>query len=331
VSADKGTWTGRLRESALEAFPPERLLPDRQPAYVASWAYVFGALSIGAFAVVLLSGAVLAVEGPAWWHGSNVGLFVNSTHLWSTEFFFMFMVVHLWAKFFMAAWRGRRKATWITGVLAFVISIAAAFTGYLSQQNFDSEWIGTQAKDGINSTGAGAFWNVLNFGQMLMWHIVLLPLVVAAIIGLHVLLVRRRGVVPPFAATQAQLAKAGLSFATSGLAPATTVLPQEPFLDVPIAQQPLLQEPMSQQTLVPEPLLQEPAAQPVLQEPTRQQPLVPEPLLQEPATQEPIVQRPVLSEPLLSEPLLDETSAAEPKADEPAAPEQLWHLPEDES
>ena len=100
---------------------------------------------------------------------------MNSIHLWSTEFFFMFMVVHLWAKFFMAAWRGRRKATWITGVLAFVISIATAFTGYLSQQNFDSEWIGTQAKDGINSTGAGAFWNVLNFGQMLMWHIVLLP------------------------------------------------------------------------------------------------------------------------------------------------------------
>ena len=89
------------------------------------------------------------------------------------------------------------------------ISIATAFTGYLSQQNFDSEWIGTQAKDGINSTGAGAFWNVLNFGQMLMWHIVLLPLVVAILIGIHVLLVRRRGVVPPFAPTEGQLAKAG--------------------------------------------------------------------------------------------------------------------------
>ena len=63
-------------------------------------------------------------------------------------------------------------------MLAFVVSIAAAFTGYVSQQNFDSQWISTQAKDGINSTGAGAFFNVLNFGQMLMWHIVLLPLVV---------------------------------------------------------------------------------------------------------------------------------------------------------
>jgi ubiquinol-cytochrome c reductase cytochrome b subunit len=76
--------------------------------------------------------------------------------------------------------------------------VAAAFTGYLSQQNFDSQWISSEAKDGINGTGAGALWNVLNFGQMLMWHIVLLPIGVAVIAGLHVLLVRKHGIVPPF-------------------------------------------------------------------------------------------------------------------------------------
>ena len=193
------TWTGRLRVRAVKALPPDKLLPDTQPAYVASWIYVFGALTLAAFAVVVLSGAVIALKGPAWWHVSSIGLFFNSMHLWSTELFFFFMVVHLWGKFFMAAWRGRRRATWVTGVLAFATSIATAFTGYLSQQNFDSEWISTQAKDGINATGAGAFWNVLNFGQMLMWHIVLLPAVVGLFIGIHVLLVRRRGVVPPFA------------------------------------------------------------------------------------------------------------------------------------
>lgn len=84
-------------------------------------------------------------------------------------------------------------------MLAFVISVAAAFTGYLSQQNFDSQWISTQAKDGINASGAGAIFNVTNFGQMLMWHIMLLPTVVALFVAVHVILVRRRGVVPPFA------------------------------------------------------------------------------------------------------------------------------------
>jgi len=40
---------------------------------------------------------------------------------------------------------------------------------------------------------------VLDFGQMLMWHIMLLPLIVSFIVAIHVLLVRIRGVVPPFA------------------------------------------------------------------------------------------------------------------------------------
>ena len=31
-----------------------------------------------------------------------------------------------------------------------------------------------------------------------MWHIVLLPIAVVIIAGLHVLLVRRHGIVPPF-------------------------------------------------------------------------------------------------------------------------------------
>ena len=143
-----------MRRAAVEALPPERLLPETQPVYVASWVYVFGVLSLAAFAVILASGGVLALAGPAWWHTSSIGHFVNSLHLWSTELFFFFMVVHLWAKFFMAAWRGRRALTWMTGAVVFLISIGAAFTGYLSQQNLDSQWISGQAKDGSTPPGS---------------------------------------------------------------------------------------------------------------------------------------------------------------------------------
>jgi ubiquinol-cytochrome c reductase cytochrome b subunit len=190
-------WTYKIRRRLVDALPPDRLIPDRQPAYLSSWIYIFGALTIAALSVIILSGCILALEGPQWWHQSSIGLFVNSMHLWSVELFFFFMVVHLWGKYFMAAWRGNRQLTWITGVVTFAISIGAGFTGYVSQTNFDSQWISTQAKDGINSTGAGAFFNVLNFGQMLMWHIVLLPAGVVVLTGLHILMVRRRGIVPP--------------------------------------------------------------------------------------------------------------------------------------
>lgn len=194
------TWTGRLRNAGVRSLPPERLLPDSQPVYVASWIYIFGALTIAAFVIVCASGAVLALGGVGWWHRAATGHFFNSIHLWSTELFFFFMVVHLWGKFFMAAWRGRRALTWITGAVSFLVSIATAFTGYLSQQNFDSQWIGTQAKDGLNASGVGAFFNVLDYGQMILWHVLLLPLLVSLLIAGHVLLVRRRGVCPPLPA-----------------------------------------------------------------------------------------------------------------------------------
>ena len=192
-----GNWTARLGRSADRLVPPGQRLPDRQPAYVRSWIYVFGVATLAALVFVLVSGFALAIGGVTWWHTSSVGHFLNSVHLWSVELFFACMVIHLWGKFAMAAWRGKRALTWITGAVAFVGSIGTAFTGYLSQTNFDSQWISTQAKDGLNAVGIGAFFNVLNPGQMLMWHIVLLPSVLGVLIVAHVILVRRHGVVPP--------------------------------------------------------------------------------------------------------------------------------------
>ncbi len=87
---------------------------------------------------------------------------------------------------------------WVTGAVTFLVAVPCALTGYVSQQNFDAQWISTQAKDGLNSVGVGAFFNVTNFGQMYSYHILLLPIAVVALVSAHVLLVRRNGVVPPF-------------------------------------------------------------------------------------------------------------------------------------
>ena len=191
------TWTGAIRRTGLRLLPPGKLLPDRQPAYVASWIYVFGVASLAAFGLAIVSGFLIALGGPDWWHTNPVGHFFNSLHLWSVELFMALLVVHLWGKFWMAAWRGRRALTWVTGGLAFLVAIVECFTGYLSQQNFDSQWISTNGKDAINATGLGGFFDLMDFGQMLMWHIVLVPIILVAVVGTHVLLVRYRGVSHP--------------------------------------------------------------------------------------------------------------------------------------
>lgn len=202
--AEHEMWTTKVRERAIRAMPPEKLLPDRQPSYVSSWIYVFGVVTIAALVVVIASGVILGMKGPEWWHLTGLGHFINSIHLWAVEIFFFAMVVHLWGKFFMGAWRGGRSRTWMTGAITFLVAIGAAFTGYVSQQNFDSQWIASEGKDGLNAVGIGSFFNVSDFGQMYTWHVILLPVVVVALVAGHILLVRRTGVVPPYAARLAQ-------------------------------------------------------------------------------------------------------------------------------
>ncbi len=190
-------WTARIRHLIIKYLPPNKLLPDNQPAYVSSWIYVFGVATLAALFMVIISGMALAIGGADWWHVNPIGHFFNSLHLWGVQLFMAFMVIHLWGKFWMAAWRGRRALTWITGVAALMISIVEAFTGYLSQQNFDSQWIATNGKDAINATGMGTFFNLMNFSQMLLWHVVLIPIALLVLVGSHILLVRIRGVSHP--------------------------------------------------------------------------------------------------------------------------------------
>ena len=198
------TWTGKLRGVAERKLPYDKALPETQPAYVASWIYVFGVLTLVSLVVIVITGAVLAFEGPMWYNSSSVGLFFNSLHFWSVQLFMFFMVIHLWGKFWMAAWRGKRAKTWITGCLAFLVSIGAGLSGYALQTNFESQWISFQSKDGLNATGVGAWFSVTDIGQMLLVHAFLLPAVIAIIVIGHVVLVRLHGVVPPIDAAKVE-------------------------------------------------------------------------------------------------------------------------------
>ena len=173
------------------------MLPTKQPAYVGSWVYVFGVVTIAALFWVVLSGVVLAYFGSAWWHVSSIGHFFNSIHFWSVQMFFIFMVLHLWGQFWGAGWRDGRAKTWMVGVVIFSVSIGTAFTGYVIQQNFDSQWIAINAKDAINSTGLGGLFNALNFGQMYGLHVMLFPIGVTLLVVLHIIQVRAKGVVRP--------------------------------------------------------------------------------------------------------------------------------------
>lgn len=190
-------WTTKVRGTVVRKWPWGQLLPDRQPGFVASWMYIFGVGAIAALIWIIASGVVLVFFGPTWWHVSSTGRLVNSVHFWSVQLFFFCTVLHLWGQYFMAGWRHGRARTWMVGVAIFALAIVAGFTGYVSQQNFDAQWIALNAKDAVNAVGLGSLVNVLDYGQMFGIHVFLMPLVVVSLVGVHILLVRRKGVVRP--------------------------------------------------------------------------------------------------------------------------------------
>jgi quinol-cytochrome oxidoreductase complex cytochrome b subunit len=207
--AERG-WTDAIRRWIKRRLPWEKLLPSAEPTYVRSWTYYFGVGTLSSLAIIVISGTTIAIGGPTWRHVSSIGVFVDDVHLWAVQLFFFFMILHLTTKLMNAAWRGRRRTTWVIGSLAMLVSFAAALTGYVCQQNFEAQWIATQSKDGLNAVGIGGFLNVLNTGQMLTVHIVVLPLAVVLLVTVHILLVRLRGVCPPPAVPEKKDVRAAL-------------------------------------------------------------------------------------------------------------------------
>lgn len=202
----RDTWDGKARRAFFRRWPPQKLLPDDEPAYVRSWLYIFGMCTLISLILLMGSGIILAIMGPEWYLNSYWGAVVEASHYWSVQLFFIFLSVHFLAVYFMGAFRGR-ALTWMLGVLCLVVAIGAGLTGYSILQDFESQWVTTQAKDAINSIGIGGFFNLLNTGQIMTLHIVVLPLLlVLGVIG-HILAVRRRGICPPYDANEAHQAE----------------------------------------------------------------------------------------------------------------------------
>jgi quinol-cytochrome oxidoreductase complex cytochrome b subunit len=175
----------------------EDALPTQMPVYVNAVWYLFGATALMALALLIVTGIVMCIFGPTWYHFSRVGHYVNSMHFWSTQVFFVGLVLHLAVKFMMAAWRDRRWSTWVWGLLSMSVAIFAGLTGFLLQTSWDSQWIAVQAKDAMNAIGIGGFFNTLNTGQMLTIHVAVMPTLAVIFIGIHLFLVRRDSPVKP--------------------------------------------------------------------------------------------------------------------------------------
>ncbi len=128
-----------------------------------------------------------------------MGMFIRRIHHWSAMIMIAAILVHLMRIYFTSAYRNPREINWFVGLGLFGISLFAAFTGYLlPYTNFSVTatsigyfiaksvpWIGNWTS---RLLFAGDFPSAATVPRFFFLHVMLIPLLLGGLIGLHMLL-----------------------------------------------------------------------------------------------------------------------------------------------
>jgi len=191
------------------------------------WSFMLGEVALYSFIVILLSGTFLTFffdpsmteviyEGSyvplqgipmsVAYHSSldisfeiRGGLLMRQVHHWAALLFVAAIGLHMLRVFFTGAFRKPREFNWIVGFLLFVMAMALGFTGYSLPDDLLSG-NGLRIIDGMIKAVpvAGAWISYLLFGdefpgtdiipRLYVLHIMLLPAITIALIGIHMVL-----------------------------------------------------------------------------------------------------------------------------------------------
>ena len=118
------------------------------------------------------------------------------------------VVAHLLRVFITGAFKPPRELNWISGVILFIVTLGFGFTGYLLPWDQRAYWattVGTEIAGGIPWIGDLALvfmrggWDVgaVTLSRFYALHILILPVIIIAFLGVHFLMVRRQGIARP--------------------------------------------------------------------------------------------------------------------------------------
>ncbi len=168
------------------------------PSYGNKFFYSLGFLSMIAFMILIVTGVVMVFFGPTWWLTNNIGQYTRSIHMWATQAFVLFVILHLIIVFFTSGFKKPRRLTWAIGVTMMFIVLAETEFGYVLRGDYTSQWRGLQGADFYNGSGIGNLINALNSNQIYGIHIIVVPLTILGLLFFHYLLVRVLGIAKPY-------------------------------------------------------------------------------------------------------------------------------------
>jgi len=185
-----------------------------------NWFYTLGSATMFAFLNQAVTGVFLAMyyrpdpSGGAYEsirHVTNevfLGQFVRGMHKWGSTVMVVLVFLHMGRTFFFGAYKYPRELNWVIGVVLLILTMAMSFTGYLLPFDQRAYWA-TQVGVNINGTGpllgpylsdflyGGAEFNATTLSRFYAIHMLLLPGLIAALIGAHLYLVAKLGTTAP--------------------------------------------------------------------------------------------------------------------------------------
>src|SRR3989441_7380798 len=196
--------------------------PIREPAghpvprETASWFYVFGSAALICFMLQIVTGILLALvyvpsAGEAWNslqtlnHQIALGWFIRALHGWGSNFMLAIVVIHMLQVFLFGAYKFPRELTWIIGVFLLLMTFGMAFTGQVLRFDQDAYWglgIGASIASRVPVLGpvlvklllGGPIIAGATLSRFFALHVFVIPGLLIAFVGLHVLMVLTLGV-----------------------------------------------------------------------------------------------------------------------------------------
>jgi cytochrome b6 len=138
----------------------------------------------------------------------DFGWFIRSLHSWGANLMILALFVHMFSTYFMKAYRKPRELTWLTGLGLLVLAMGFGFTGYLlpwDEVSFFATKIGLDITSKTPIIGefmatllrGGESISQETLSRFFVIHVFLLPLGLAALLGIHLLLVQLHGISEP--------------------------------------------------------------------------------------------------------------------------------------
>jgi ubiquinol-cytochrome c reductase cytochrome b subunit/menaquinol-cytochrome c reductase cytochrome b subunit len=137
-----------------------------------------------------------------------LGQFVHGMHKWGASVMIVLIFLHMGRVFFFGAYKYPRELTWIIGVVLLILTLAMGFTGYLLPFDQRSYWA-TIVGVNINNTApflgpyigdflrGGPEFGATTLSRFYAIHMLLIPGLMAALIGFHLYLIAKLGISAP--------------------------------------------------------------------------------------------------------------------------------------